>query len=301
MNLFNNSSYFRLMILRLELFLFLKTGKIELIFSEKLKEFEILLEKGDFLLKFSNFSEFKTLKPLKNLNEDPYNKSIFKDIQSFEILNLTLEKNIFILINEIFELSNEKPIESIEKDLLIDKIELHLKNVLAIHQVILEDFLEIFKELHAFPKNTRLKSIRYYKKTLLIIINLININENLHGIIVKSSKKAEENQKKRLISISKNLINSFREIQEQSIKILNSISGFFAKISDFSNNGTMQSLISDLMEKNENFSKKIEKIERTQHAKQLVISLISNDYKLLANSIGNDVKEELKIVKNLKI
>ena len=63
----------------------------------------------------------------------------------------------------------------------------------------------------------------------------------------------------------------------------------------------MQSLISDLMEKNENFSKKIEKIERTQHAKQLVISLISNDYKLLANSIGNDVKEELKIMKNLKI
>ena len=302
LGLYNSLNYFKCNIYRNELEIFIRRlnfeGPEQIIITpsllETLNQFNSTIETLNIndLHSFKDFASKKDLRSLSN-HVDKLSLAILNQLQNFEVTNLLLEKCLFEIIIKIIDLKPE--IED------FDEFILTLTNIAALIANILDEFMKELKELHAFPKNARIKSIRFYKKTLQSIIRFIKLSENLQPLLNKIAKKKSEDSKKKFQVFVKKYQSICKDLFEYSNKILQVISEYFSKMSEFCD-GTMQKLIKEMIEKDTSLENDFYgSIERAKHTKQMVINTITNDYNLLANSIVNEIKEEIKAMKSIKI
>ena len=302
LGLYNNLNYFKCNVYRKEIEIFIRRLNFEspeqIIIPpsllETLNQFASTIEKLNIndLHSYKDFISKKDLSSLSN-HVDKLSLGILNEFQNFEVTNLLLEKYLYELIIKIVDLKPER------ED--FDELILSQTNIAVLITNILDEFMKELKEIHAFPKNIRLKSIRFYKKTLQSIIRFIRLSENLQPLLNKISKKKSEDSKKKFQVFVKKYQSICKDLFEYSNKILQVISEYFSKMSEFCD-GTMQKLIKDIIEKDTVLENDFYgSIERAKHTKQMVINTLANDYNLLANSIVNEIKEEIKTMKSIKI
>lgn len=302
LGLYNNLNYFKCNVYRNEIEIFIRRLNFEApeqiiippSLFETLNQFNSTIEKLNIndLHSYKDFISKKDLSSLSN-HVDKLSLGILNEFQSFEVTNLLLEKSLYELTIKIIDLKPER------ED--FDEFILTQTNISVLIANIFDEFMKELKELHAFPKNVRIKSIRFYKKTLYSIIRFIKLAENLQPLLNKIAKKKSEDSKKKLQIFVKKYQSICKDLFDYSNKILQAISDYFSKMSEFCD-GTMQKLIKEMIEKDVVLENDFYGcIERAKHTKQMVINTITNDYNLLANSIVNEIKEEMKNLKSIKI
>lgn len=144
---------------------------------------------------------------------------------------------------------------------------------------------------------------RYMNKTLEIIQKFLRLIPEIIPIINKTTKKGEEELKKRCIFVQKTFNSTYKELIESTLKNLNLIQDYFQIMHDLNND--WGKTIKEILKANNLISEgltlknhglfKIENIER------LVISTLLTEYTLFSTLQISNTKELIKNIKNFKV
>lgn len=155
----------------------------------------------------------------------------------------------------------------------------------------------------SFSREILMNVTRYMNKTIEIIQKFLRLIPEIIPIINKTTKKGEEELKKRCIFVQKTFNSAYKELIESTLKNLTLIQDYFQIMHDLNNEWgkTYKEILKDNNLVNEGLSLKNQGVFKIENIERLVLSTLLTEYTLFSTLQISNAKELSKSLKSFKV